>query len=299
MELHQLRYFVAVAEEGSFTRAAERCHVAQPPLSRAIRRLEAELGTPLFRREHHRVELTEAGRLLLPEARGLLRGLEQAVGRLRALQRPALELGLIEYATHGPGAELLRRFRERFPEVPVRTHDLFTPAQLEALRSSVLDAGLVVFVPGRGLPPGYAWLPLLEEPLALVLAEHHPLAGEERVSLGALEHYPVVAFHPEIAPDPYEAFLEYCRRNGVRPLPGSPVQLFRTMLNLVASGHEVGVVPLSVGGVIPRGFVVRPFLEEPVARVGLGLVWCAPEPSPSLAGLIAEARALAGLEGTP
>lgn len=292
MELHQLRYFVAVAEERSFTRAAERCHIAQPPLSRAIRRLEVELGTPLFRRGCRRVELTEAGQLLLPEARELLERTKQLAEQLRNLRQPVLNLGLIEYATHGPGAELLRRFRERFPEVQLRTHDLFTPAQLEALRSGMLDAGLVVFVPGRDLPPGYAWLPLLEEPLALVLAEHHPAAGQEQISLQMLERYPVVAFHPEIAPDPYKAFQDYCQRNRAKPLPGPMVHLFRTMLSVVASGRELGVVPLSVGRVIPPGFVVRPFLEEPVAQVGLGLVWLELKSYPPLDGLIAAARGL-------
>src|SRR3954453_10103995 len=155
MELRHLRYFVAVAEELHFRRAAERLHVSQPPLSQQIRALERELGVTLFERNRRRVELTAAGSALLGEARGILAAVEHAVDLTQRVARGeagALSVGFVGSAMYGALPDVVREFRASRPGVELRLRELPTGAALEALAAGGIDVGGVRA--GRGDPGG-------------------------------------------------------------------------------------------------------------------------------------------------
>src|SRR5881275_1522994 len=165
MELRHLRYFVAVAEELHFRRAAERLHMSQPPLSQQIRRLEDEVGATLFVRNQRRVELTAAGQAYLARARDILAAVEDAAREARRVQRGEvgrLDVGFVGSAMYSVVPELLRAFRERFPDVGLRLRELGTAEQLRRLEDGRLDVGFLRPPGGR---PGLSIETVLREPV--------------------------------------------------------------------------------------------------------------------------------------
>ena len=187
MELRQLEHFVAAAEAGHFTRAAGRCHISQSALSTSIRSLERELGVPLFARTTRKVELTEAGRVLLDEARGTLAAAtsaRNAVLAMRGLLRGSLTVGGIPTPGQLDQAALLARFRDRYPAVHIRYVRDTSMALIPEVESSRLDVAFVSLP--RQLPQQLRAIPLTTQPLMLVCRPDHPLAGRERVTLGSL-----------------------------------------------------------------------------------------------------------------
>src|SRR6478609_5878712 len=187
MDLRHLRYFVAVAEERHFTRAAERLGIKQPPLSLQIKQLEQELGTPLFRRLTRGVELTEPGRLLLDEARQILEQVERTKANVR--NRARGETGRIRVGFAGasyfhprvPG--LIQAYRERYPDVLLLPVQSNTPYLVEALRNGSVDVAFVR--PPLGDGEGLTVHPLVQEPMRIVLPSNHPQALSVARRLGA------------------------------------------------------------------------------------------------------------------
>src|SRR5437764_4022966 len=204
MELRHLRYFVAVAEELHFGRAAERPNIAQPPLSRQIRDLEREIGAPLFERVPRGVELTPAGRAFLPEARLTLAQAERAQ---RTAQRAAqgetgrLRVGFVEAATHsGILPDVLSFFRAHLPSVGLSLFELDALRQAEAFQDGRIDVGLL------HSPPLDAarWLrvePFYEEPVILAVSKTHRLAARARLTLASLTEESFVSFPRVVAPE--------------------------------------------------------------------------------------------------
>jgi DNA-binding transcriptional LysR family regulator len=197
VELRHLEYFVAVAEELSFTRASRRLHVVQSGVSSAIQGLERELGAALFDRDRHRVTLTEAGRALLPEARATLAAAQaaaDAVAETTAGLRGTLSIGTM--ISTGPVGlpVLLGRFHEQHPGVLVKLRVM--PGGSAELAREVISGGLdlaLLSLPGEA-PAGLAVRPLAQEPLALICAAGHPLAGKESVPLEALAEEAFIDF---------------------------------------------------------------------------------------------------------
>jgi DNA-binding transcriptional LysR family regulator len=191
VELRQLETFVAVAEEGSFTRASDRLHVVQSAVSAGVRKLERELGATLFDRSTHRVRLSDAGHALLPEARTTLAAAaaaREAVDQVRGGLRGSVVLGTMQaqamHSVHVPG--LLSAFRERYPGVNVNVrHAGGSAAMADEVRQGRLDLAFVA-LPGRSLP-GLHLVPLTSEPIALVVAAGHRLAGRAGVELAQLQ----------------------------------------------------------------------------------------------------------------
>ena len=176
MELRHLRYFVAVAEELHFRRAAERLHMSQPPLSQQIRALEEEVGATLLLRNQRRVELTAAGAAFLERAREILDAVEDAARQARRVQRGEvgrLAVGFVGSAMYSFVPELLRAFREQAPDIALRLHELGTTEQLRQLEDGRLDVGFMR-APGRW--PGLRVETVLEEPVVVALPDLHPLA---------------------------------------------------------------------------------------------------------------------------
>jgi len=243
MELHQLRYFCAVAEGGNFSRAAERSHVSQPSLSQQIGKLEAELGVRLFDRLRAGARLTAAGRALLPRARAALAELEAARGEVAersATLRGPLAVGVIPtiapYLLPAP----LRAFTRRYPEARLSVVEEITPLLLDRLRAGSLDLAVVALpLPGRGRE--FAVAPLLEESACAVLPARHRLAARARLNLRELRPEPFLLLR-----DGHcfrDTAVEACRRARWQPQVVFESGQFRSILSMVGAGLGVSLVP--------------------------------------------------------
>jgi len=208
MELRHLRYFVAVAEEQNVTRAAARLHVSQPPLTRQIHDLEAELGVALFERKGRTIRLTEAGRVFLKEAQAALDRVDEAVRTVRALAsdgQEELHLGYAPTPTMEILPKLLSAIRQKFPQLKVVLHDLSSPEMLAGLREGRLHAALMMQPakpPGRGM----VFTMLKSYPVGVAAAASHPVARRRQVTLESLRTEPIVAYCRKDYPD-YHDFV--------------------------------------------------------------------------------------------
>jgi DNA-binding transcriptional LysR family regulator len=241
MELRHLRYFVAVAEELNFGRAAERLRISQPPLSQQIRKLEDELGVRLFYRTKRRVELTEAGGLFLDEARKTLRQAERAARVARLAGRGelgSLSLRFVGSAAYGVLPELLRAFRQEYPGVRLELRTMTTLEQAEALESG--EIGLGVLRPP--LDGDLELLPVAREPLMAVLPEGHVLADRDTVPLAALAGEDFVLWPRRSGSAVYDRILGLCAEAGFSPRITQESEEHQVIAGLVAAGFGVSLV---------------------------------------------------------
>src|ERR1700716_2550280 len=243
MEMHQLAYFESVSRHLHFTRAAEELHVAQPSVSQQIRKLETELGTPLFHRMKPHVALTEAGQTFLPHARAVLQRLAEArleVQELSGLRKGTLAVG----APPSVGAHLLPRalaaFSRRHPGITLEFREAGSRTLLNLLEDGELDMAVVI-QPIRH--PALETLPLLEEELLLAVPRQHPLAdGHRRVRLAQLREEPFVLLR-EGTYDLRDQTLAACRRAGFEPLVALDGGEMDSMLRFVAAGIGLAILP--------------------------------------------------------
>ena len=284
-ELRHLRYFVAVAEELNFSRAARRLQMAQPPLSVAIRQLETELGTDLFQRTTHEVKLTQAGRVLLEGARRTLAEADRAITAAR--RAGTGELGNLRVAfSWSARFETLpavgRALRERHPDVELLTEEMWNARMPPALRAGAIDAA-VSLCPEIAGELTYEQI-RAEHVVALVGADH-PLAGEQPVALRSLAEEAFVLFPRELAPRLYDALVGLCRRAGFEPTLRK--ESFHTdwELRTLADVPGIALVPQSVARDLPTG-VIALRLKEPSERLETSVVSRAEAASPTLAAFI-------------
>jgi DNA-binding transcriptional LysR family regulator len=272
MELRHLRYFLVVAEELHFGRAAARLHITQPPLSQQIRQLEDELGVPLFQRTKRRVQLTDAGRAFQEAAQQMLDHAEQAVRTAQRAHRGEigpLTIGFVGSAIAGLFSEILLAFRTRFPEVELTLQELTTAQVVLALRERRIDVGILH--PPIGEEP-FAFETICREPLVVVLPKTHPLATKRCIPLHALAHETIVLVPRDLGPGVEDDLVEFCQRAGCYPqrLPGATQML--TVIGLVAAGIGLSLVPASMRTVRWKGIVYRP-LQAPGFQVELMVAW--------------------------
>ncbi|MBA2711956.1 MAG: LysR family transcriptional regulator [Rubrobacteraceae bacterium] len=301
MELRQLRYFVAVAEELNFSRAAGRMYLSQPALSQQIRKLELELGVALFLRTRHHVELTEAGQVMLRGARQVLVSVEQTARAAREVggaQRTHLRVGFPEYANHTSVADILQTFRRRYPYVELEEHEMFTLQQtlqqVRELRDGKLDVGFL-------LAPldddALAFEHVLKIELVVALPEDHLLAVRTEVSMRELADERIILFSRRFHPDCYDYIVGCCERAGFSPnvLQRNEPQLYSgaTTYRMVASGDGVGIVasPL-VSMSRPVGVVFKP-IRDPRPVLDLVAAWRREDASPNLQAFLEVVRELA------
>jgi DNA-binding transcriptional LysR family regulator len=270
VELRHLRYFVAVAEELHFGRAALRLHIAQPPLSQRIRRLEHELGVSLFDRTKRRVALTDAGRALLIEARLTLAQAERArqvVSQTALGEAGQLIVGYMASAELSVFPRLLPVLHKRLPAVELVLKLLGAAEQMQLLRSGEIHAGFLR-LPAKDRT--LKVVPLVSEPLVAALPEGHRLARRRSVALRELQGERFVLFPRPHAPGFYDFLLTLCRRAGVNPTVAHETNRLHTALSLVASGRGVSLVPRCVGQLGRAGVVCRPLRPRaPDTAVGL------------------------------
>ncbi|HEY9854276.1 MAG TPA: LysR substrate-binding domain-containing protein [Stenomitos sp.] len=295
MELRHLRYFVAVAEELHFGRAAQRLQMAQPPLSQQIRALEGELGVELFERTRRSVRLTSAGKAFLAETYRTLAQADHAVDVARRVSRGEmgrLKVGFVSSAAYNVVPDLIRLFRSQYPDILLELRELTGDMQLENLRSGQIDLGFY------RLDPGYAQQlregtfqveTVLREPFLIALPEQHPLAMQPELTLAMLEGEPFVLFPRHQSPSFYDLIVRLCQEAGFSPTIVQEAMLMQTIVSLVAAGIGVALVPASLEHLRRTGIVYRR-LVEPQAFAELSAIWRADDASPVLERFLAVMR---------
>jgi DNA-binding transcriptional LysR family regulator len=289
IELRQLRYFVTVAEELHFGRAAERLHMTQPPLSQTIAALEELLGTPLFLRNRRQVELTPAGAALLPEARRMLleaAGLPELVRRAAAGEAGKLSLAFVTSADYSVLPPFLRRYRAAYPQVQITLQEATSDLQLADLLRGRIDAGLLIPPLPDKARAELDYLKVLEEPLILCAPTGlEALRGTGPVRLQDLPPLPLVIFPRHIAPGLHDAILSCFHAAGLTPAIGQEAIQMQTIVSLVSGGMGLALVPQSVSNLMRPGVEYRA-LADPTPLVETGLAWRRDNASPVLKGFL-------------
>ena len=294
MEFHQLRYFVAAAEEQSMSRAAERVHVSQPALSRQIALLEEELGTTLFDRIRKRIHLNEAGRFFLAKARQLLCDAELSAQQVREQfggVRKTLRLGFIGPFLDDLVAPAVREFQQRHPNSKVSLFDLPPRAQIDRLRQRELDVAILGNLDDHKRDE-FIVKRLSRHRMAVIVPADHPLAGRKSIKLGALKNEDWVSLSNAFFPGRREFLTDHCRAAGFEPRVVTEADSLPLMLAAVATGMGVGIIPAHSEKLPHAGCVFVP-LASPAIITELLLALPRENPSPELAGLIALIEELA------
>jgi DNA-binding transcriptional LysR family regulator len=278
VELRHLRYFVAVAEELNFSRAAERLHMAQPPLSAAIRQLEQELGTELLVRTTREVRLTEAGSAFLEGARRTLAELDRARGdaqRAAAGEIGSVRIGFSWSARFETLPAIGRAFRLSHPDVSLLTEEMWNARMLPALRSGVIDVAVSLCPEIAG---EFSYLPIRSEPVMALLPQSHPLAAKDPIELRALAEERFLMFPRELAPRLYDFMAGLCRRAGFEPLVRGDSFHSGWELQILADVDVVALAPASVGADLPDG-IAAALISDPPEQLETAVVWRKDDPS--------------------
>lgn len=272
MDLRRLRYFVAVAEELNFSRAAQRLRMAQPPLSVQIKQLEEDLGVKLFDRVGRGVRLTEAGQLLLEEARLIFVQLDKVTDMVRRVDEGRigrLALGFLPSVAHAVLPTVLREFRDRFPDVELFLQEMRPDEVVQKMHDKRIDVGFL-YLP---LNAALDFKTILREPLVVALPEAHPLATEKQVAMHELADEPFILPPQHHEPGCYGQIMETCRRAGFLPkVVQKDVWLMQTIISLVAGGIGVALVPASITNLRRRGVAYKA-VKDMSPMIETGVVW--------------------------
>lgn len=293
MELRQLRYFVAVAEERHFGRAAKRLRLSQPPLSAQIKGLEEELGVKLFQRSTRQVALTDAGRTFLERAEGILEAVEEAKEAAKGADegvRGRLEIGFISSATLGLLPPAIRLFRERFGGIEIELRELTSAQQIDALYAGEIRVGLVR-LPLRA--PGLRFEPLQEESFVVALPSGHPLEALESVPLEAMVDQPLIFFTRQLMPSLHAQIVELFQRVGAFPNVVQHAVHLQTIVGLVASDVGLAILPEPAERLSREGVVYRS-LDAPDATSWVGLARVEDDGSLLVENFVRTVREVAG-----
>lgn len=261
LDLRRLRYFVEVAQQLHFGRAAARLGIAQPPLSQQIRQLEESLGVRLFERTSRHVALTPAGEALLTDARRILhqvREAEDAVQRIARGVAGTLRLGFVGSAIDSILPGIVRRFREDVQGSRLALQELTTAQQAAGLRDHTLDVGFIrppVFSDGLTVSEVY------REPLIVALPAGHRLAERDMLELSTLSREPFVIFRRDLGEGLHDLMVNACRHAGFEPVVGQEANQMHTIVGLVSAGLGIALVPQSVSQLRPGAVAYRPLSD--------------------------------------
>lgn len=277
MELRQLRYFVAVAEELSFSRAAERLNISQPPLSMQIKALEDELGTLLFDRTHRKIAITQAGELLLDSARKALSELRRGANVVSLAASGSAGLIRMGFTGSVPMLDmfpmLMRNFRERYPAIRIELRHMSTSQQLDAIATETLDVGILrppyYFQAGPGIVAHKVWR---DELMVFLPANHRFADGRNTINLNDLAGEPFVGVAPDIGCGMYDHVMTICSRAGFSPKVVQTARELGSVLALVAAGMGVSILPQCYDRIGIPGVVSRP-IDQPGAESTLLLAF--------------------------
>ncbi len=293
MELRHLRYFVGVAEEQHFGRAAERLHVAQPALSRQIQDLEREMGFLLFDRLPRGVRLSAAGKVFVSDARRILQDVDEAKRRAERIalgKAGTLRIGIaMALSWHGMVVDSFREFRRQHPDVELVAHHLLSVHQVDAVLSDRLDAGFAAtFTPW---PKNLAHWQFARDSMVLAVPKGHPLTKRERVRLRDLQDMPFVWFQRWANPTFHDQLMQACARGGLSaPRIVQETTDRDTQLGLVQCRIGIAWQTESTRWHCPRGIVLLPVADMKL-RLPFNLIWKKDNSSPLLQKFVAQVEA--------
>lgn len=268
IDLKQLKYFLAVAEEKSFSRAAERLHISQPPLSQQIMKLESELGVRLFTRTTRSFELTVAGKALMVEAAELLGKMRMTIDTIRQIDRGEvgrLRVGIVGSAMWGPIPRLLEQFQSQFPRVTWTIHELGPNDQWEALRNRQIDVG---FWREPRIEPEVLKQANLRQDLCfpenvcVAINERHPLAARADIELIDIANEPMLTLHLTQSAEP-RYLIQCCVNAGFEPMIFQEAAEPQTLLAMVGAGLGVALLPETTGRIGWPGVKFMPIRTNP------------------------------------
>jgi DNA-binding transcriptional LysR family regulator len=281
MELRHLRYFVVLAEELHFGRAALRLAITQPPLSFAIQALEKELDVRLLDRDNKRVSLTPAGKAYLTEARAILDRLGHANDTARSVatgKLGRLDIGFTGSMVYREVPRIVSGFFDRHPGIEVTLRELSSTEQIEGLQHGQLHAG---FVNTQFVPEGLAGLALRDDLFVCCLPESHALAGRSEIDLMELSGDPFIMFVRDISPANYDNVIATCRQAGFEPRTRYAARQWLTIAALVANGLGVSLVPASIRRSGIAGAIFVPIRSARAVSTAY-LLWHAESKTPAL-----------------
>lgn len=262
MELRQLRYFVAVAEEGNISRAAQKIFLTQPALSRQIKTLEDEIGQCLLKREAHSIRLTAAGEILLREARELLQRADAMLERVRSAgQGVRLRVGYAPSFASGLLSAAVENFAQKHPHARVELFDLSTKEMLAGLENDTLDVALTVGVDRD--THGLKWIPLLRASWQLAVNRHHPLARRARVTPAEAAVGPLLVFCQRDYPEYWDIVTGWLREHRQRPAIAGEYDGVNSLMAAVESGLGVALVTSSTARLIPEHVRLKALTAAP------------------------------------
>lgn len=289
MELRHLRYFVAVAEELHFGRAAKKLNIAQPPLSQQIRGLETELGFQLFYRTKRRVELTDAGRIFLQEARLTL---EQAKQTTRAAERASrgetghLSIGITPTTSYAACPKIVKLFRTRFPHVDLTLKQLSSLDQFQALSRREIHVGFVhIGFPRPPINPGIEVRTIARERWVVALPEDHRLSGLSCIPLRELAAEPFILFPRHTRPELFDQIISSCQKAGFSPNIVQEAYPPQIAIGLVSAGIALSLVSSSLQNIRLPGVVYRP-LSDTIPAGEIVVAWRQDDSSPTVRALL-------------
>jgi len=295
VELRHLRYFVAVAQELHFGRAAEKLQIAQPPLSQQIRQLERILGVQLFERNYHTVTLTAEGQVFLEEAQRVLEQMEYALSRVQAAQRGLagwLDIGYMQSTstTTTLMSDILTIYRQRFPAVEIRLREAMIQDQLQAIQAQQIQVGFVMCP--SGIPDELDSVVIERIPLVAAFAQCHPFASQASISTHSLSNEPFIFCQRQASHFFYDRIIQLC---GFSPRITQEVPDIRMQLGLVAANLGIAIVPASAADIRNAGVVYRPLVDlDDGCTIETVLVWRRKGISPLLQEFLAVAREVLG-----
>ena len=265
MELRHLRYFVAVADERSFSRAAEKLGIAQPPLSQQIQSLEKELDVILFDRTKRPLQLTSAGQAFLEASRSTIANLEQSIQRTQRIhleELNCLTIGFTSSIANGVLPNILRTFRQHYPEIKLILWEENSAFQIERLRDHQTDVVFVYQNHDLTTANDLTMMPLSQEMLVVVLPQNHPLAVQSQISLTDLANEEFIMPRTLVVSNLPEQITDLCKQAGFEPKIVQEATFMVTILGLVAGGMGISILPSSVENLQRQGVVYRPIQEE-------------------------------------
>lgn len=283
IELRHLRYFVAVAEELHFGRAAERLHLSQPPLSQQIRKLEESLGYPLFLRTSRSVQLTAAGDAFLPRARRILRNLERDLEDTRSVGRG--EVGSLNVGFVGSGMlamlpAIFRNYRETYPNVHLRLHESFTSRVVEGMQNGSLDVGILRDSDPSG---GLRLKTIHSEPYVAVLPRNHKCASQKSISPAMLCDDPFVHYPRSAGARAFDKPLKIFESYGFQPRIAQEASHWLTIVRLIGAGFGVSIAPACVRQIASPEVVCLPLCGVKIMS-HIELAWLVGESRPIVEG---------------
>lgn len=287
MDLRQLKYFVTVAEELSFVRAAQRLHMSQPPLSQQIKALEDDLGVELLVRTRREVKLTDAGRVFLAESRDLLERAQAVAHRTRQAaggEQATLRVGMATSALYHVLPSLLERVKSQLPGVSMTITDMNSDEQVRSLTVDRIDLG---FIHARPDTRGLARCNVVVDTFAVALPASHALADSADLALRDLQDEAMVAFSREHAPALFDALIASCQQEGFSPRIAHVARHPASVLQMVQLGLGVSILPRTYSKHAPPAVVFR-HLPSMAGRLNIDAIWRETNPAPGLRRVIDE-----------